>query len=278
MSDASLSTIVAITGAAGKTGRALTAELLGRGVALRLLVRRETQAALLRERFDVGQATVVVGDVRDLATLAALLDGATALYHICPNMAPDEVEIGQLVVAAARAHSEEVGSPLHLVFHSVLHPQTPEMPHHWQKNLVEGLLWRSGLPATVLQPAAYMQNVLPGLARARDEGLHSVPYAAGSRVGMVDLAEVAEAAWRVLCEPGHAHATYELANGEALTQDEVAAALARALGRPVSAHYLPRAQWRAAAEEAGLPHYAIETLLRMFAYYEEFGFRGGATT
>ena len=34
------------------------------------------------------------------------------------------------------------------------------MPHHWLKMRVEEKLFASGLPFTILQPAAYMQNVL----------------------------------------------------------------------------------------------------------------------
>ena len=79
-----------------------------------------------------------------------------------------------------------------------------------------------------------MQNLLANWDTIRDEGLYIVPYPATAAISLVDLADVAAVAARVLLEPGHAGATYELA-GAPLTQTAVAAALARHLGRPVVA-------------------------------------------
>ncbi|MFN8458488.1 MAG: NmrA family NAD(P)-binding protein [Anaerolineae bacterium] len=72
-----------------------------------------------------------------------------------PQHAPDEVAIGRAAIAVAKA----AGGP-RSVYHSVLHPHTEKMPHHWHKLRVEELLFESGLEWTILQPAAYMQNVL----------------------------------------------------------------------------------------------------------------------
>jgi NAD(P)H dehydrogenase (quinone) len=135
--------------------------------------------------------------MRDPGTLERLMDGARAVYHICPNMHPQELSIGQAVIAAARRAGVE-----HLVYHSVLHPHVEAMPHHWQKMRVEEQLFASGLAYTILQPAAYMQNVLAHWERMVAEGVYPVPYAVETRLGMVDLADVARAAATVLCESG----------------------------------------------------------------------------
>jgi len=267
---------VALTGAAGKTGRAVTAQLLQRGVRVVALARDTAQAAGLRSVWAAAEVDIVVGDLNDENALATLTAGAQVVYHICPNMHPGEAEIGHKLVAAAQAASVAQGDAVHIVYHSVLHPQTPEMPHHWHKNLVEGQLWRSGLPVTLLQPAAYMQNVLAGRRRIVEEGLHVAPYATATRISMVDLNEVAEVAARVICEPGHRNATYELANGEALSQDEVADCLSLAVGRPVRAVALARDRWSAQAEAGGMAAMTINSLVRMFEYYESYGFRGSA--
>ena len=81
--------------------------------------------------------------------------GAQAIYHICPNVSRDEVAYARAVAAAARAHGVR-----RFVYHSVLHPQIEAMPHHWQKMRVEEMLFAAGFDLTVLQPAAYMQNIL----------------------------------------------------------------------------------------------------------------------
>jgi uncharacterized protein YbjT (DUF2867 family) len=122
-----------------------------------------------------------------------------------------------------------------------------------------------------------MQNILAGWDLIIRQGTYRVPYAASTRLGMVDLLDVAEAAARVLIEETHDGAIYELAGGEALTQDEIALILTQALNRPVRVEQEPLDEWEARVRPAGLGEYAIDTLRRMFAYYESFGFWGNPT-
>jgi NAD(P)H dehydrogenase (quinone) len=86
-------------------------------------------------------------------------------------MSPDEVVIGTLVIGEAKRAGVE-----HFVYHSVLHPQTERMTHHWQKLRVEEMLFESGLPFTILQPAPYMQNLLAVWKSIVEEGELRVPY------------------------------------------------------------------------------------------------------
>jgi uncharacterized protein YbjT (DUF2867 family) len=191
------------------------------------------------------------------------------VYHICPNVSPDEVAIGQVSIAAARSTGVE-----HFVYHSVLHPQTEAMPHHWLKLRVEEALFTSGLSFTILQPTTYMQNVLAHWDRIVEEGIYRVPYTIETRLSMVDLEDVAEVAASALSEPGHVGATYELVGAPAMSQTEVAALLSQQLGRMVGAEILPIETWERRARSSGLGDYQVETLIKMFRYYEEYGFGG----
>ncbi len=258
--------MILVTGAAGKTGQAIVRALARRDTAIRALVYRREQVATLEA---LGAREVLAGDVQELETVTAAAEGARAIYHICPNMHPREVEIGETVIAAARSTGCE-----RLAYHSVLHPQTEAMPHHWHKLRVEERLFESGLACTILQPAAYMQNVLAGWDTIKAEGVYAVPYAAETRISMVDLDDVAEVVARVLTEPGHDGATYELSGPDFLSQTEIAAVLAECLGRPVRVEVLPLDAWRTRARAGGLGDYQVATLARMFRYYEDHGFRG----
>jgi uncharacterized protein YbjT (DUF2867 family) len=258
--------MILVTGAAGKTGRAVIRALVAEGKAVRALVHRPEQARLVEE---LGTQEAVVGDMRLQEPLDEAVRGARAVYHICPNVSPDEVAIGQAVIAAARSAGVE-----HFVYHSVLHPQTEAMPHHWQKLRVEEHLFKSGLPCTVLQPTAYMQNLLTHWGQIVEQGTYPVPYAMETRLSLVDLEDVAEAAALVLTEPGHVGATYELVGTEGMSQTEVAAILSQQLGCSVCAQVVPLEAWERGARAAGLGDYQVETLLKMFRYYERYGFWG----
>jgi NAD(P)H dehydrogenase (quinone) len=195
--------------------------------------------------------------------------GCRAIYHICPNMSRDELGMSQVAISAARSARVE-----RFVYHSVLHPQTEAMPHHWQKLRVEERLFESGLRYTILQPTVYMQNLLAHWDLIAKQGILPLPYAAETRLGMVDLQDVAAAAVGVLTEKGHEGATYELVGTEALSQTEVASVLSRELGRPVRARAISLDEWEGLARRAGLDDYRIETLIKMFRYYERHDFWG----
>jgi uncharacterized protein YbjT (DUF2867 family) len=258
--------MILVTGAAGKTGRAVLRALIARGETVRALVHRSEQARPLEV---LGAREVLIGDMRDQATMDQAARGVRAIYHICPNISPNEVAIGQAAIAAGRSAGVE-----HFVFHSVLHPQSEAMPHHWQKLRVEEKLFESDLPYTVLQPSVYMQNVLARWEQILAQGIYPIPYAVETRLGMVDLDDVAAAATTILTQPGHAGATYELAGAEALTQVEVAAILSQQLGRPVRAEVISREAWKQGAQASGLGDYQVQTLAKMFDYYERYGFWG----
>ena len=257
---------VLITGAAGKTGCAVIDALRARDSSVRALVRRPEQAVALAS---LGVDDIVSGDLLNGEALARAMQGIDRVYHICPNMHPHEVEIGEQILSAARAAGVR-----HFVYHSVLHPQTEAMPHHWQKLRVEERLLESGLPFTILQPAPYMQNVLAHRRRIFEDGIYPVPYSAETRLALVDLVDVGEAAATVLLESGHGDAVYELVGEAGLTQDEVAAILSGEIERSVSVKEIAVRDWRRQATANGMESYQVDTLARMFEYYNVYGLTG----
>ena len=217
----------------------------------------------------LGVEQVVAGDLRSESTLRDAVGGVESIYHICPNVDPEELSIGRMIVSCARASGIK-----HFVFHSVLHPQVELMPHHWLKLRVEEALFESKLPFTILQPAAYMQNVLSEWREIVDRGVYHVPYSIEAPMSLVDLDNVAEAAATVLCDAGHVGSTYELAGPEVLTPRNVAATIGNRLGRDVRAEQMPIEDWKRRAESSGLGRYQIETLVKMFDYYDRYGLWG----
>lgn len=258
--------MILITGAAGKTGRAIIQALTKRGETVRALVHRSDQTASIKA---LGVDDVIVGNLLDQSVIQQAVQDVRAIYHIAPNVSPDEMSIGRIVIAAAQTASVE-----RFVFHSVLHPQVEAMPHHWLKARVEELIFESNLPFTILQPTAYMQNVLAHWNQILEQGKYPIPYSPETRLSLVDLEDVAEAAAIVLTEPGHIGATIELVGTEAMSQVEIARTLADQLGRPVEAEVVLLEEWERVARSSGLGDYQILTLVKMFCYYESHGLIG----
>ena len=260
--------MILITGAAGKTGRAIIRSLASRGEELRAFVRTEAQASQV---LDLGAREFIIGDLRDLSSLEKAFRGVIAVYHISPNVSPHELSIGQSIIAQVKA--AEVNR---FVYHSVLHPQTESMPHHWLKMRVEELIFESGLPFTIIQPAAYMQNMLTSWQIIVEQGVYQVPYPTDTPFSLIDLHDVADVAAKVLTEPDHLGAIYELAGPEVITPAIIAEVLSDQLEKEIIAETISIVDWKKWAESTGMDKYQIETLVKMFIYYERHGLWGNS--
>ncbi|MCJ7512228.1 MAG: NmrA/HSCARG family protein [Anaerolineales bacterium] len=260
--------MILVTGAAGKTGRAVIRALAAKREPIRALIHRPEQAPSLEA---LGVQESLVGDLLDRAIMQQAVEGVRAIYHIAPNVSPYEASIGTIIIAAAKSASVE-----RFVFQSVLHPHVEAMPHHWQKARVEELLFASGLRFTILQPTAYMQNVSASWDQILEHGRYPVPYSPETRLSLVDLEDVAQAAAIVLTEPGEIGATIELVGTPAMSQIEIVETLSGQLGRPVTAEVVPLEAWERRARASGMGDYQVSALIKMFCYYEDYGLVGNS--
>lgn len=235
---------VAVLSGRGKTGRAVISALQGAGCSARALGRAE------------------------MADLPAALSGCRALYLMAPNMAADEPGLARAVLDAARA-----AGVTRVVHHSVAAPYAPDMPHHLNKAVVEDLVRRSGADWTILQPCAYIQNVLPGLQD--DHPAIDIAYDPDRVFGLVDLEDVARAAAMVLLADEHVGATYELGGPDQVSMRTVAAIAEEVLARSVRLGRLTAGQW-SAGPGADIDPREREWLLAMFSYYDAYGLPTGS--
>ncbi|SRR6266404_294848 len=258
--------MILVTGAGGKTGKAVLKALAARGAPVRAFVRSAAHEASLTA---IGVRDVVVGPMDDADSVSRAVKGMDAIYHICPNVSPHEVVFAKALVAAA-THS----GVSRLVYHSVLHPQIEAMPHHWNKLRVEEMLFGSALDVTILQPTAYMQNSLVERDRMVSDGVYRVPYPIETRLSLVDLDDVAEAAAIVLTNDGHSSATYELVGTPPLRQIEIAETFGKALKKTIRAEAETIEDWEQRARNSGMGDYQRETLTKMFRAYARDGLKG----
>jgi NAD(P)H dehydrogenase (quinone) len=253
---------VLVVGASGKTGRAVAAAVLARGVPVRAAVRAGREDAA-----PPGSDPVAI-DLETGLGLEAALAGARSAYHLAPNVHPDEV--GMATRMADAAASVDLAR---LVFHSVLHPDDARMPHHVRKGEAELVLRQAlGERVTVLRPSAYHQNLV-GPTRS---GLLSVPYSLDAPFTNVDLGDVAEVAASMLLDPGGGGDVHDLAGPEQLTTRQMCFKAASASGRAVDVREITIDAWLR-GPGAGLTASAKEWLVAMFQAYDEDGLVGDPT-
>jgi NAD(P)H dehydrogenase (quinone) len=104
-------------------------------------------------------------------------------------------------------------------------------------------------------------------------GVLATPYSPSAPLSPTDLGDIAEVSARMHAEPGHGHASYELAGPQELTQLDMARILAAVHGIPVAVEVV--ALERALAPRLTLSQRADYTA--MYAHYDEGGFVGCPT-
>ena len=258
--------VILVTGAGGKTGLAIIRGLANRGIFVRALVRRDVQR---NQVLLAGAVEAVVGDMNRAGDLATAMRGMEKVYFICPNMHPREFEIGQMGISVAK----DAGIST-FAYHSVLHPQTEQMPHHWKKMRVESALFESGQPFIIVQPTAYIQNIFAYWSAIIKWRVYAVPYPINTPLSLVDVGDVGEAVASLLANDDFLNGTYELVGTKPWTPKEIAGILSRTLNREITARQIPLAEWEANARQAGLADYTRITLSKMFQYYAQWGLVG----
>jgi uncharacterized protein YbjT (DUF2867 family) len=260
--------MILITGANGKTGRAIIKALLSKGEQIRAFVHTTEQ---IQEIKSLGEMEVVAGDMMDQKAVDEAFIGVRAVYHICSAVNPYEVEIGEIVIKAARLAKVE-----HFVYHSVLHSVLQDMPHHQKKLMVEELLVNSGIPYTIIQPAVFMQNILESWKLLNEKGIFQQKFftTPETRMCMIDLEDLAEAISIILTSSGHMEATYELCGPENLSLSDMIAAMEQHFGREIKVETPHDEMFAAQLKKLGVGDYQVNTLLKMFQHYNEHGFNG----
>ena len=254
MHDARVTARVLVTGATGNVGREVVRELRARGALVRVGGRGAARKAL------DGDASVehVAFDFHDPSTFAPAADGCSAVFLIRPPAIADVRSTLNAFVDAARARGVE-----HVVFLSVAGAGKNKLvPHH----AVEAHLAARVDGWTVLRPGFFAQNL--GDAYRRDiveDGRLYVPAGRG-RVAFIDTRDIAQVAALALCDPArHTGKAYTLTGPEAVTFDDAAAILSRALGRSI--RYAPAsvAGYALHLRRRGLPagQIAVQTILHV---------------
>jgi len=227
-----------VTGATGRVGRAVVADLAARGLPVRALARRASEAA-----WPAG-VQPVDGDLARPQTLDAALSGVEAVFLFTPMEGP-----GELAVRARQAGVQR-GVLLSSIVTQKADPR--ENPIAARHLAAERALADSGLPAVVLRPDTFAANALDWAPSVRTEGLVCLAHPQSRRVPIheQDLAEVAAQA---LMSHVHVGQAWWLTGPRQLSQAEQVQAIADAIGRPLQLAALSDeealAQWRARMPE-----------------------------
>ena len=260
--------LVLVTGASGRTGRAVISVLQKYGVRIRAFIRRVQVSDDLKK---LGADEIILGDLFDFEMLEAAVRGCSQVLHICPPMNPREAELANKITDLC-----SMNDVTRLVLYSVLHPLISEVRHHHLKLQAEEYLINSGQNYTILQPGRYMQHHDLIWTEILETGMHRMPFSIDAKFNIVDLADLAEATALVLMGDSHDFASYQLAGPDSLSQLDMARIISEVIGKPVFAETKSTDEFKQSAEKVGMPADRIEQLILMNKHYNEHGLVGNS--
>ncbi|MBL41650.1 MAG: hypothetical protein CMM49_03200 [Rhodospirillaceae bacterium] len=211
------------------------------------------------------------GDLYSLNDIDLLLKDIDVVYHIPPNMHKDEVKLSSNLLRYICKYKIK-----HFVYHSVLHPNIKNLPHHWNKMIVEDLIIKSKINYTIIQPSSYMQNIFNDKNNITNKNTHLLPFSLNSKLCIVDLNDISEVASLVIGNKKHFFSKYELAGPEMLSGNDKAKILSKVLGKKIIARRESINELEEKLLIMNVNIDEIKTRLKMFEYYSTYGLPGNS--
>jgi uncharacterized protein YbjT (DUF2867 family) len=220
-----------ITGATGNVGSVAAETLLAAGEKVRVVVRDAAKAAGLKAR----GAEIFVADLTDQDALARALRGATGVFLISPpDVSARDFIVERKQLTQAQVSTLAAEQVPHVVLLSSIGAQHPSGtgPIVSVHN-AEQQLRASGLPATFVRAAYFVENWGAVLHPVKADGVLPSFFKADQRVPMASTVDIGKAVAQALREGPRGVRVIELSGPSDVTPREVAAAFSRILGKPV---------------------------------------------
>jgi NAD(P)H dehydrogenase (quinone) len=263
-----MSKVVMISGAAGDTGRAAVREAIALGLDVRAMVHKRDARSEALETFG---AEVVVGDLLEIDTIRAAMEGADAAYFVwpvAPGLIPATVNFAQA------AKESGVSNVINLSQRSANRDSTSNSCR--DSFIAEQVFNWSGLSVIHLRPTYFLEWLLyPWQLPYLQKGILRMPVGKG-RHSPIAADDQGRAIAALLASPdAHIGTTIPISGPVEMDHEQMAAELSEALGRKIVFQDLPVGEYCASLEKMNVPAYIVQHLSGAMVDYQH-GHMSGA--
>jgi uncharacterized protein YbjT (DUF2867 family) len=236
-------------GASGNTGKVVAQALLTQQKKVRVVLRDAAKGQAWKE----AGADVSIADVEDGAALERAFRGAEGAYVLLPpNFSSSQVRVDNNRRASAIAAAVEAAGVPHVVMlSSVGAQQADETGPVLGLRDAEATFTRAHAAVTFVRAAYFMENWGRALY-AVPQGVLPTFLLADKAIPMVATRDIGTAVARLLAEGGRGKRVIELAGPREYSPRDVAAALARIVGKPIAVQQAPEEAMAPALMGAGM--------------------------
>lgn len=262
-------TKVLVTGASGKLGSAIIAQLLAQGkISASEIVAASRDPQKLSDLKAKGVETRAA-DFNDPSSLEAAFAGIDRVLLISTDelAAPGKrlEQHKRAVAAAAKAGVK------HILYTSMPNPDKSLVSFAPDHLGTEEAIKASGLPYTILRNSWYFDNYFMSMPHNLQSGQWFTSRADG-RTAHISRADCAAAAAAALANPPAGNTIMTLTGSKSYSASELAESISKAAGKPLAAIQVTDEQLAGGMKQAGLPDFLITMVVSTEANIREGNF------
>ena len=251
-------TEILITGATGTIGTALCQQLSEKAIPFRAMSRSKEDAEKIKT---LHGAEIVIADFDKPDTLEKALEGINHAFLLTSSSEKTKQLQLNFVQAAQKANLEHIvklsqyladaNSPVRFLrYHAAVEQKIKDVGIHY----------------TFLRPNLFMQGLLGFKEPIAHQGKFFATLGK-AKVSLIDIRDIAAVAAEALQGTSHYNKIYNLTGPEALTHDEIAEKLSKALDKPVEYVNVSDEEMLKSLLAVGFPEWQAHGLIEDYAHY-----------
>ncbi|MCJ8315019.1 MAG: SDR family oxidoreductase [Saccharospirillaceae bacterium] len=251
---------ILVIGGTGQVGTALVDLLKTNNSDFKLLLRNTDKQAAFKSR----EIDSVVGALGDWPSIDNALKGISTVFLLTSNDPQMFEKHKQLIDRAVSAGVKKI-----VRLSAQPADANCDMDMYRLHGEADNYLQQTNIEHVILRPTYFLQNISVMHAYFIKTNNAFAQYLGDTRIPMIDIRDIANAAYQSLTSDQFNNGIYYLTGPKAVNYTEFAQTLSDTLGRTISYQPLSYDEQLTGLKAAGLPDWVLDTVMKLFKQWVE---------